>query len=89
MPRYEIHRTHKPSYKKLKSGGVETRRIVSEIEDFGDSSDVHGCVKNGKLFEALAPSFCHSAAMNIAPRKTHGANNSSWFDAFLIFTSIH
>jgi hypothetical protein len=40
--------------------------IASEIVDFGGKSDFRGCVKNGKLFEALAPSFCHWASEKIA-----------------------
>jgi hypothetical protein len=54
---------------------------VSEIVDFGEKSDFHGCVKNGKLFEALAPSFCHLASMKIAPRKTLEANNLTLCEA--------
>jgi hypothetical protein len=49
--------------------------VVSGIAAFGETSEIHGCVKNGKLFEALAPSFCHSASMYFAPRKTPEANS--------------
>jgi hypothetical protein len=48
---------------------------MSAIVDFGGKSDFFECVKNGKLFEELATSFCHSAFKKIAPRKTLAANN--------------
>jgi hypothetical protein len=53
---------------------------VSEIETFGGKSDFYGNVKNCKLFEELATSFCNSVSIKIATRKAHEANRLTFYD---------
>ncbi|RJP37940.1 MAG: hypothetical protein C4548_13750 [Desulfobacteraceae bacterium] len=62
----------------IKIDGSAGSRILSVIVAFGGKSDFRGCVKNGKLFEEPATSFCHSASGKIAPRKTLTAQNSTF-----------
>jgi hypothetical protein len=80
--------SQKDFYGTVNFGSDVKYRVVSEIVDFGEKSDFHGCGKNGKLFEEPATSFCHSAVMKIAPRKTLDVNNPMFRGAVKISRRI-
>ena len=47
---------------------------MSEIEQFWKKIQIELSVKNCKLFEAVRPSSCNLAKINLNPKNVHGAN---------------